>query len=122
MPTILAQSHVVCLPSYREGLPKALLEAASCGRPIVTTDTNGCRELVRHGENGFLVPVKSTLELADALQLLIEDPELRKRMGARGREIAVNEFAVERVVAETMAVYEELLLGKHLSTTKSRCL
>lgn len=107
MPNALAQSHIVCLPSYREGLPKSLLEAASSGRPIVTTDTNGCRDVVRHGENGFLVPVKSVVELADALQLLIRDPELRKKMGARGREIVIQEFAEERVVAETMAVYGE---------------
>lgn len=106
---VLAHSHIVCLPSYREGLPKVLLEAASCGRPIVTTDTNGCREVVRHGENGFLVPVRSTLELADAIKLLIEDPDLRKRMGTRGREIVVQEFAVEQVVAETLAAYKELL-------------
>jgi glycosyltransferase involved in cell wall biosynthesis len=109
IPSVLALSHIVCLPSYREGLPKALLEAASCGRPIVTTDTNGCREIVRHGENGFLVPVRSTIELADALQLLIENPELRKKMGSRGREIVMSEFAVEKVISETMAVYEELL-------------
>ncbi len=107
---VLAQSHVVCLPSaYGEGVPKVLLEAAACGRPIVTTDTPGCREAVRHGENGFLVPVRSTVELADALQCLIENPELRQRMGIRGREIAVNEFALENVIAETIALYEDLL-------------
>lgn len=109
MPDVFAQSHIVCLPSYREGLPKALLEAASCGRPIVTTDTNGCREVVRHDENGFLVPVGSTIELADVLQILIENPGLRLEMGAHGREMVINEFTVERVVAETMAVYEEFL-------------
>jgi len=111
MPEVLANSHIVCLPSYREGLPKALLEAASSGRPIVTTDTIGCREVVRHGENGFLVPIRSTVELADALQRLIENSELRKKMGLRGREIAEHEFAVEKVVAETLAVYEELLIA-----------
>jgi glycosyltransferase involved in cell wall biosynthesis len=109
MPEVLAQVHIVCLPSYREGLPKVLLEAAACGIPMVTTDAPGCREVVRHGVNGLLVPVKSVVELADALQLLIESPDLRQRMGARGREIAVNEFAVEKVVSETMAIYEELL-------------
>lgn len=108
MPEVLTNSHIVCLPSYREGLPKALLEAAACGRPIVTTDTIGCREVVRHGENGFLVPLRSTVELADALQRLIENPELRQKMGLRGREIAVQEFAVEKVIAETLAVYKEL--------------
>lgn len=109
MPTVFARSTIVCLPSYREGLPKVLLEAAASGRPIVTTDTNGCREVVSHGVNGLLVPVRSSLELADALQLLIENPELRRRMGACGRETVVKEFAAGKVVAETMAVYEELL-------------
>lgn len=109
MQAVLEQSHIVCLPSYREGLPKVLLEAASCGRPIVTTDTPGCREVVRNGENGLLVPVYSTKELANALQLLIEKPELRKKMGVRGREIVENEFALERVIEETLEVYKELL-------------
>jgi glycosyltransferase involved in cell wall biosynthesis len=111
IPSILAQCHIICLPSYREGLPKSLLEAASCGRSIVATDTNGCREIVRNGENGFLVPVKSIIELADALQTLIENKELRQKMGLRGREIVLEEFALERVVAETLAVYEEILNG-----------
>lgn len=110
MPEVFAQASVACLPSaYGEGVPKVLLEAAACGLPIVTTDTPGCRDVVRHEENGLLVPVRNTIELADALQRLIENPELRRNMGARGREIAVNEFAVEKVVAETMALYEELL-------------
>lgn len=109
MPVVFANSHIVCLPSYREGLPKVLLEAASCGRPIVTTDAIGCREVVLHGENGFLVPVRSIVELADALQLLIENPELRIKMGMRGREIVLREFAVEKIIEETLAVYGELL-------------
>jgi len=109
MPAVFEQSHIVCLPSYREGLPKVLLEAASCGRPIVTTDTPGCRDVVRQGENGLLVPVRGTAELADALQLLIEQPELRKKMGCKGREIVVSEFALEKVVAKTMNIYRELL-------------
>lgn len=65
-----SQAHVVCLPSYREGLPKVLLEAAACGRPIITTDTPGCREIVQHGENGYLVPVRAVTELADAWSTL----------------------------------------------------
>jgi len=109
MPAVFEQSHIVCLPSYREGLPKVLLEAASCGRPIVTTDTPGCRDVVRQGENGLLVPVRGTAELADALQLLIEQPALRKKMGCKGREIVVSEFALEKVVAKTMNIYRELL-------------
>lgn len=110
MSEVFAQAHVVCLPSaYGEGVPKVLLEAAACGRPIVTTDAPGCREVVRHDENGLLVPVRSTVELADALQRLIENPELRQKMGACGREIAVNEFALEVVLDETIALYKELL-------------
>lgn len=110
MPEVFAQSSVVCLPSfYGEGVPKVLLEAAACGLSIVTTDAPGCRDVVRHEENGLLVPVKSPVELADALKRLIEDPDLRRRMGARGREIAVSEFSVEKVIAQTMALYEELI-------------
>ena len=109
MPAVLAQAHIVCLPSYREGLPKVLLEAASCGRPIVATDTPGCREVVRNGENGLLAPVRSTVDLADAISSLIENKELRQKMGARGREIVVSEFAIEKVISETMTVYKELL-------------
>jgi len=107
MPVVLAQAHCVCLPSYREGLPKVLLEAASIGRPIVTADTPGCREIVRNGENGFLVSVRSTDKVADAIQKLIQNPELRKKMGSCGHKIVVDEFAIEKVVSETMAVYKE---------------
>ena len=110
MPAIFSQAHIVCLPSfYGEGVPKVLIEAAACGRAIVTTDMPGCREIVRHGENGLLVPVRDSVALAVALKSLIEDPSLRRRMGTRGREIAVNEFSVEKVVAETLDVYKGLL-------------
>ena len=109
MQDVLVQSHVVCLPSLREGVPKVLIEAAACGRAIVTTDAPGCREIVRHGENGLLVPVRDSKALAEALRLLIENAELRASMGQKGREIAVEEFSVERVVNETLGVYRELL-------------
>ena len=109
MTEVYRQAHIVCLPSYREGLPTVLIEAAACQCPIVTTDTVGCREVVRHGENGLLVPPRSVAELAEALQLLIETPQLREKMGRRGRYLAVTEFALEKVVAETMAVYREVL-------------
>lgn len=108
MSQVIAQAHIVCLPSYREGVPKALIEAAACGRPIVTTDVPGCREIVRQGENGLLVPVKDAGALAEALHKLIEDPDLRLRMGARGREIAAAEFSIEKIVSEILAVYREL--------------
>jgi glycosyltransferase involved in cell wall biosynthesis len=109
MPGVFAQSHVVCLPSYREGLPKALLEAAACGRPIVATDAPGCREIVRHEDNGLLVPVRDAVALAAALERLIRDASLRQRMGQRGRERVETEFSQQRVISETLAVYRELL-------------
>lgn len=109
MPQVYAQAHVVCLPSYREGLPKALLEAAACGRPIVTTDVPGCREIVRDGDNGVLVPVCDAPALAEAMARLIADPDMRRRMGERGRALAVGEFSQERVIAETLVVYREAM-------------
>jgi glycosyltransferase involved in cell wall biosynthesis len=90
-------------------VPKVLIEAAACGRPIVTTDAPGCREIVRHSENGLLVPVRNSQALAEALRTLIEDPALRMRMGSRGREIVVQEFSLAQVVGETLRVYRDLL-------------
>lgn len=109
MPSVYAQSHIVCLPSYREGLPKSLLEAAACSRPIVTTDVPGCREIVRHEENGFLVPVRDVDELARALINLIGNSDRRKAMGERGREIAISEFRIEKIVEQTLALYKDVL-------------
>ena len=110
MPSVLRMANIVALPSYYpEGVPKILIEAAASGRPIVTTDTPGCREIVRHGENGFLVPTQDPIALAGALHTLLNDTALRMKMGSRGREIAVAEFSEERVIKETLAVYRELL-------------
>ena len=109
MPEVLRQAAIVCLPSYREGLPKALLEAASCGRPIVTYDVPGCREVVVDGENGLLVPLKNKRELAAALEKLLHDPELRRRMGTVGRAMVLKSFSQEKIAAETMSVWEEVL-------------
>jgi glycosyltransferase involved in cell wall biosynthesis len=108
MPGLLARSHVVCLPSYREGLPKSLIEAAAAGRAIVTTDVPGCREAVRDGYNGFLVPPRSTNELAAALERLIVDPVLRDEMGRHGRVLAEARFGQDTIVRQTLAVYDEL--------------
>jgi glycosyltransferase involved in cell wall biosynthesis len=111
MPAVFAECHVVCLPSYYgEGVPKVLLEAAAAGKPIVTTDMPGCREAVRDGENGLLVPARDVAALAAALKRLLADPEARKRLGQRGREIAEAEFGVERVIEGTLAIYRELLM------------
>jgi len=82
---ILKQSHIAVLPSYREGMPRSLLEAAAIGRPMVAFDAVGCRDLIRDGENGFLVPFKDTVALADALQKLVDDSDLRRRLGHQAR-------------------------------------
>ncbi len=107
MATVFQQCHVVCLPSYREGLPKALIEAAACGRPIVTADVPGCREVVRDGDNGLLVRVRDSVTLADALRRLLESAALRAAMGRRGRERAEQEFSLAGVIAQTIGVYDE---------------
>lgn len=108
MPALMRSVHVVSLPSYREGAPKVLLEAAASGRAIVTTDVPGCRDAVEPGRSGLLVPPRDPDALAEALGRLIRDRELRERMGRRGREIAVERFSIEHVVAKTAEVYEEL--------------
>jgi glycosyltransferase involved in cell wall biosynthesis len=106
---VFAKANIVCLPSYGEGFPRVLVEAASCGRAIVATDVPGCREIVRHGENGLLVPSRSPESLARALDTLIFDSKLRHCMAKRGREIAVCEYSEPKVLAEIMFVYRDLL-------------
>lgn len=116
MPEVLSGAHIVALPTtYGEGVPKVLIEAASCGRPIVATDVPGCREIVRHNENGLLVPPHDSKALAEAIKKLIKNPELRTIMGVRGPQIVEAEFSEEIVVRQTMAVYERLLYIKHPS-------
>lgn len=109
MPQVFAQADIVCLPSYREGLPKALIEAMAMGLPCVTTDVPGCREVVTDGDNGLLVRVRDVVSLAEALAKVIGDAGLRERMGRRGRARAETEFANERVISETLAEYREML-------------
>lgn len=105
--TVISMSHIVCLPSYREGLPKILIEAASCGRPIVSTDVPGCREAVDDGINGFLVPAKNAESLKEALLKLIENEELRDNMGKASRNIAENRFSNRIVNDGIYAVYQK---------------
>jgi glycosyltransferase involved in cell wall biosynthesis len=115
----LAQCHIVCLPSHGgEGVPRSLLEAAASGKPIVATDVSGCRDVVRDGENGFLVPPRQVAPLADAIEALVHDAELRRLMGERGRKRALAEFSVDIVAAQTLQVYEELFAST--VTKKSR--
>lgn len=113
MPAVFAQSHIVCLPSsYGEGIPKVLIEAAACGRAIITTDSPGCREVAHHGENGLLFPVGDVDALCAALLELIRDPARRQQMGAAGRRMAEAEFSLAHINAQTLAVYQTLLAHK----------
>lgn len=105
MPSIYKKVHIVCLPSYREGMPKTLIEASAMGRPIVTADSPGCREMVRPGENGLMVPAHDSQALADALKILILDPDLRKRMGKDGRRIAMREYSLPIILEKTLSLY-----------------
>jgi glycosyltransferase involved in cell wall biosynthesis len=103
---LLASSHIACLPSYREGLPKSLIEAASAGRPIITTDVPGCREVVTHMVNGLLVQPRDVTALASAIEQLVNDPNLRQSMGDENRRKAKSEYANEIIIAQTHGVYD----------------
>ncbi len=109
MVPIFHSTHIVCLPSYREGLPKVLIEAASCGLPIVSTDVPGCREIVRDDYNGILVPKGDSFFLSSALLRLIEDPDLRAKMGKRGRELVLDKFSSKYVITKTLNIYKEFV-------------
>ncbi len=109
MPALFASVDVVVLPSYREGLPKGLIEAGACALPLVTTDVPGCREVVTDGVDGLLVPVRDAGALATAIARLHDDPMLAARLGAAARQRALDEFDERIVIARTQAVYQELL-------------
>ena len=108
MPPLLSESDMVVLPSYREGTPRILIEAAAMELPIVATDIAGCRGLVVDGVNGFLVPGKSVKPLADAMEKLVADEGLRRRMGQEGRRIVCGEFDQQYVNSRTIEIYREL--------------
>lgn len=103
-----AAANIICLPSYREGLPKSLIEAAACGRAVVTTDVPGCRDAITADVTGLLVPVKDPVALARTIQILLESPSVRKKMGQDGRALAEEAFTIEKIVEQHMAIYQEL--------------
>ena len=109
MPNLLRQVSIAVLPSYHEGVPRFLLEAAATGLPLVATDIEGCRMVVRQGENGFLVPVRDVEALADAIETLVRDPKLRLKMGKASREIAVREFDERKILEQWLKLYERIL-------------
>ena len=102
---IYKDCNIVCLPSYREGLPKALIEAAACGRAIITTDVPGCREIVQDGYNGLLVPKKNAQLLAESILELIKNDSLRNTMGKNGVKLFKENFTIELIVSKHIDLY-----------------
>jgi glycosyltransferase involved in cell wall biosynthesis len=109
MPRVLQEAHVVCLPTYyREGVPRILIEAAATGRPLVATDMPGCRDIVQHGVNGFIVPTHDVGKLTAVLKLLIGDRDLRTKLGLASRAIVEKEFALPKVLDQFWQLYSTL--------------
>lgn len=107
---LLQQCHIFAFPSYyMEGLPKSLIEACAIGRPIVTTDNIGCRDVVTDGVNGYLVPVKDSVALGEKIKVLIDNPDLRVQMGLASRKVAEESFSVDLVIEKHLAIYQELV-------------
>ena len=115
MSETLSKASIICLPSYREGLPKVLIEAASLGKPIVTTDVPGCREIVINGQNGVLVPVKDSIKLSLAIKKLIYDESMQKNMGIKGRKLVEKNFTSQDFILKSIKVYETILNKKKIN-------
>jgi glycosyltransferase involved in cell wall biosynthesis len=109
MTTYFSEASIVCLPSYREGMPKCLLEGAAAGCAVVTTDTVGCREAILPNISGLLVPVRNIDALKNALYLLMSNRNLREKFGRSGRELAINKFGLDLVIKSTLSIYTDLL-------------
>ena len=106
---VFSLADIVCLPTtYGEGVPKVLIEAAACGLPIVTTNVPGCREIVQHGHNGFLVPPGDSEALYGAIKPLLDDSALRTKMGTRGRALVMSDFSIEHVIEKTLKLYRQV--------------
>ena len=112
MSDLISESSIICLPTiYGEGIPRILIEASACGRPIVTTNVSGCNEFVKDGVNGLLVEPGDTVELSNALERLILNYDLRKSLGENGRNLVVNKYTNEIVIEQTLRIYDDLLLA-----------
>jgi glycosyltransferase involved in cell wall biosynthesis len=121
LPEVIGRATLVILPSYREGLPKVLLEAAACGKAVIATDVPGCREVVQHQKTGLLVPVRDSVALADAIASLLTNHELRVAMGASGREFVMREHSKEKIGRHFLDLYQErLALAGDPSAGRSR--
>ena len=112
---VLAESDIFVLPStYREGIPRVLLEAAAMGLPIITTDAPGCREVVTHSLNGYLIPAHNKNALRDSILHLCDQPNLRRKFGKNSRKLAIEHFDLTKVAEQTRSVYLQLLREKGL--------
>jgi len=111
MPKIFQMSSIVVLPSFREGMPKALLEAAACGRAVITTNVPGCRDAIIDGKTGILVQAKSSNELTNGIKKLLKNPKLLNSMGSEGRKLAENKFDINEVVRKHLEIYKNLLFN-----------
>lgn len=109
MAEVYTKCHIVVLPSYREGIPTTLIEALAVQKPVITTDVPGCREVVTPGVNGLLIPPRDSKALKDALAILINDRDLRIRMGKAGRKIAIDKFSKEVIDQKTIMLYQSIL-------------
>jgi len=109
MPDVYGSCHIVVLPSFAEGVPRVLLEAAAMGKPLIASDLPGCREVISDGENGYLFPAGDARALADSISSLVHDRKLRQKMGEKGRDIVLERFTNEIINERTVQVYQELL-------------
>ena len=112
MNQILGQASIIALPSYREGFPKVLIEAAAIGRPVVTTDVAGCRDAIYNGITGVLVPPKDSNSLAEEIKKLIDSPETCHKMGIEGRKMAEERFDEKITIERHLSIYDQILLGE----------
>ena len=106
----LQKSKIAVLPSYREGLPKNLLEAARCELPIITTDVVGCKEICRNNFNGQLVPAQNYIHLSKAIEKILNNPKLSNFYGKNGRKLAIEKFSTKIIIKKFLEVYNEFLL------------
>ncbi len=106
MKKLYQEMSIICLPSWREGFPKVLMEAASCGIPIITTNVPGCKDAIINNVTGFIVPLKNSQELADAIHKLLDNFELRKNMGNEGRKLALKKFDLDLIVPQVLKLYK----------------
>ena len=105
---LFSKVNIICLPSYREGFPKTLIEAAAAGRAVITSDVPGCRDAIIPNQTGMLVPPKDSKKLADAIEYLIKNPQIRIAMGKAGRELAKKEFQVQKIIEGHLEIYKNL--------------